>query len=590
MKCEWVIAGQAPDDFFTALPELHALTAQTLFARGHDSPDTARAFLLGKLPKDDPLSIKDMDRAVERILRAVSQQERIAVYGDYDCDGVTACALLMTTLNALGAQAQVYIPDRFEEGYGLNATALDTLKAQGVALVITVDCGVRAHKEALHARAIGLDLIITDHHELEGAEVPDALAVINPRRADCVYPFKSLAGVGIAFRLAQCLIRAQRPANLKEGELLDFVAIGTVADLVPLTDNNRMLVKHGLQRIRENPRLGIRALLMAARVPLQQVDAGKIGFGLAPRLNAAGRLESALEAYHLLMATDPAQADEIAQHLNLRNEERQTLTTQMAREAEQAALADGRGAASERPEAADGPALLFAASESYNAGVIGLAAARLVEKFYRPAVVVSVSNGEARGSCRSVHGFHITEALDACRDLLLKHGGHAAAAGFTTRIDNLETLRQRLQEIATQQQPSAGWQRTLRIDAEQPLDRINWKALRELTQLEPHGMHHARPSFVARKAMLTGAQRMGKVEANQAAPHLKLRLRDGNGQSWDAVAWRMGERLSELKIGQPIDIAFHLEAATWNGEERLQLQVLDFRAETEDGGRKTTSS
>ena len=212
--------------------------------------------------------------------------------------------------------------------------------------------------------------------------------------------------------------------------------------------------------------------------------------------------------------------------------------------------------------------------------MIGLAAARLVERYYRPAVVVSINkdDGEARGSCRSVHGFHITEALDACQNLLLKHGGHAAAAGFTTRADSLELLRQRLQDIAAQQQPSAGWQRTLRIDGEQPLDRINWKALRELVQLEPHGMHHARPSFVARKAMLTGAQRMGKAETNQPAPHLKLRLRDANGQAWDAVAWRMGERLSELKVGQPLDIAFHLETSTWNGEERLQLQVLDFKS------------
>lgn len=573
MNCDWVIASKAPESYFAALPDLHPLTAQTLFARGHEDPAQARAFLAGKLPNIDPLSLKDMDRAVERILRAVHDQERIAVYGDYDCDGVTASALLMTTLNALGAQAQVYIPDRFDEGYGLNSAALDKLKAQGVTLVITVDCGVRATKEALHAREIGLDLIITDHHELEGAAIPDALAVINPRRPDCTYPFKSLAGVGVAFRLAQCLIRSKRPDTLKEKDLLDFVAIGTVADLVPLTEYNRLLVKGGLQQLKDSPRMGVRALLMAARISLHQLDSGKIGFGLAPRLNAAGRLDNALAAYRLLMATEANEADDIAQQLNLQNEARQTLTTQMAHAAEQLALEGSNGAV---------PPLLFAASDDYNAGVIGLAAARLVEKHYRPAIVVAInpSDGEARGSCRSVHGFHITEALDECREMLVKHGGHAAAAGFTVRGECLEPLRQRLHQIAERQQPSTGWRRTLRIDAEQPLERVNWKALRELEMLEPHGMQHPRPAFVTRRALVTGMQRMGRAEANQAAPHLKLRLRDANSktQTIEAVGWRMGDRIDELTLNQPIDIAFHLEAATWNGEERLQLQVLDFQA------------
>jgi len=571
MNCDWVIAPKAPDSYLAALPDLHPLTAQTLFARGHEDPAQARTFLAGKPPLIDPLSLKDMDRAVERILRAVHDQERIAVYGDYDCDGVTASALLMTTLNALGAQAQVYIPDRFDEGYGLNSAALDKLKAQGVSLVITVDCGVRAVKEALHAREIDLDLIITDHHELEGAAIPDAVAVVNPRRPDCSYPFKGLAGVGVAFRLAQCLIRAKRPDTLKEKDLLDFVAIGTVADLVPLTEYNRLLVKGGLQQLKDSPRLGVRALLMAARISLHQLDAGKIGFGLAPRLNAAGRLDNALAAYRLLMATDVAEADDIAQQLNLQNEERQTMTAQMAHTAEQLALEGSNGTV---------PPLLFAASEEYNAGVIGLAAARLVEKHYRPAIVVAISNGEARGSCRSVHGFHITEALDECREMLLKHGGHAAAAGFTVSSECLEPLRQRLHQIAQRQQPETGWRRTLRIDAEQPLERVNWKALRELELLEPHGMQHPRPAFVTRRALVTGMQRMGRAEASQAAPHLKLRLRDANSktQTIDAVAWRMGDRINEITLNQPIDIAFHLEAATWNGEERLQLQVLDFQA------------
>ena len=263
------------------------------------------------------------------------------------------------------------------------------------------------------------------------------------------------------------------------------------------------------------------------------------------------------------------------------------MTAQIAKDAERVALGEERGAkGEERERLGEVPALLFAASEAYSAGVIGLAAARLVEKYYCPAIVISIGNNsnnsnnnrEARGSCRSVHGFHITEALDQCRDMLLKHGGHAAAAGFTAHAECLPALRDKLQHIAAQQQPSAGWQRTLRIDAEHPLDRVNWKALHELAQLEPHGMHHARPSFVSRKIVLTGAQRMGKAEPSQPAPHLKLRLRDAQGQAWDAIGWRMGERLDELKVGQAIDLAFHVEATQWNGEERLQLQLLDFKA------------
>ena len=296
MNADWIIAACAPSEFFAALPNLHPLTAQTLFARGFVDPIQAQAFLNAEVPRVDPFGLKDMDRAVERIFRAIGQSERVAVYGDYDCDGVTSCALLMTTLNALGAQAQCYIPDRFEEGYGLNSGALDKLKEQGVNLVITVDCGVRAVKEAEHAKQIGLDLIVTDHHELEDNTLPDAWAVINPKRFDCRYAFKFLAGVGVAFRLAQCLLREQRTrtgqsVTLKERDLLDLVAIGTVADIVSLTGENRSLVRAGIAQMNASPRLGVKALLQAARI--MQVDAGKIGFGLGPRLNAAGRLEHA---------------------------------------------------------------------------------------------------------------------------------------------------------------------------------------------------------------------------------------------------------------------------------------------------------
>jgi single-stranded-DNA-specific exonuclease len=568
MKAEWKVAERAPQDFLRALSDLHPLTAQTLFARGYQNPNDARAFLKGEVSRVDPFSLKDMPVAVERINRAIANKERIAVYGDYDCDGVTACALLMRVLLSLGANAQAYIPNRFEEGYGLNEDALITLQAQGIRLVITVDCGARARREAAHASRLGLDLIITDHHELDRDIIPEALAVINPKRAEGSYAFKFLAGVGVAFRLAQCLIRESKNTNsVKEKDLLDLVAIGTVADIVPLTDQNRALVRAGIAQMNSSPRVGIRELMRVAAIRNGGIDAGKIGFALAPRLNAAGRLESAFAAYELLMCEDAMEAERLAQQLNLQNEQRQVMTASVARDAESKTVnVDGAK-----------PALLFAASDEYNAGVIGLAAARLLEKHYRPAIVVSICDGEARGSCRSVRGFNITNALDECREFLSKHGGHAAAAGFTTTSNNLEPLRERLTEIAEREQPSGGWQRVIHADAELDLSQLDWKAFDELRQLEPHGMGNPKPTFVARNAIVANARRIGKAEPNQPAPHLQLRLKDNRRVVWEAVSWRNGDRIGELQANEhKIDIAFQLDMNEWNGEKRLQLVVQDF--------------
>jgi len=577
MTAEWVIAPRAPEGFLQAraLRDLHPLTAQTLFARGYTEPDAARAFLLGEVPRVDPFVLKDMPRAVERILAAIRAGESIAVYGDYDCDGVTSCALMMNVLSSLGARAQVYIPDRFDEGYGLNAHALDKLRAQGVSLVITVDCGARAIHEAAHARHIGLDLIITDHHELEGDAIPDAVAVIDPKRPDCPYACKHLAGVGVAFRLAQCLLRVARDAGMPRGEvteasLLDFVAIGTVADVVPLTSENRPLVRAGLKQLNTAPRLGVRALMQSASLRVGAVNAGRVGFAIGPRLNAAGRLESALAAYELLSCSDEDVATELAAKLNQQNTERQSVTARVARDAEQQAMNEGDGQ-HDAP-----PALLFAASHDYNPGVIGLAAARLVEKHYRPAVVISTANGEARGSCRSVNGFHITRALDECRDLFARHGGHAAAAGFTMDAQRVDELRGRMNAIAMRDRPANGWQRAIGADAELTLRDLTWQAFNELEQLEPHGMGNPKPTFVARGARLVNVYRMGKPEGDAQPPHLKLRLSDDRRVVWDAVAWRMGDRINELHEGAAIDVAFQFDANEWNGERRLQLEVKDF--------------
>lgn len=570
MHAEWSIADEAPAEFTLALADLHPLVAQALYARGHGDPTAARAFLSETPAAADPFALRDARLAVERILAAVQRGEAIAVYSDYDCDGVTACALLTRVLEGLGARARAYFPDRFEEGYGLNVAALDRLKAEGVGLVVTADCGVRSLREAEHAAAIGLDLIITDHHQPDPAALPRALAVIDPLRPDCPYPFKQLAGVGVAFRLGQCLLRTARErgmpvSGVAERRLIDLVAIGTVADVVDLVGENRALVRAGLREINARPRPGVEALLQAARVQPGKVNAGRIGFALGPRLNAAGRLDSARAAYDLLVCEDRAAAGELAAKLDRQNVERQAMTATVARDAERRALADG-----ESP-------LLFAASDAYSSGVIGLAAARLMDRHYRPAVVVSVAGDEARGSCRSVPGFHITDALDACADLLIKHGGHAAAAGFTVSPDRLDALRRSLNDAAARQAPAGGWRRTLRVDGQLPLSALDAGAFVALEQLEPHGMGNARPAFAVRGARVVSFSRMGKAEDGQAPPHLRMRLSDGRRAVWEAVAWRMGDRAAELRDGLQIDAAVHLDVNEWNGERRPQLEVRDFR-------------
>ncbi|MGQ9903190.1 MAG: single-stranded-DNA-specific exonuclease RecJ [Anaerolineae bacterium] len=570
---EWVIAPHAPGELFAALPGLHPLLAQVLYARGYQSPEQIAQFLDDASSDGDPSSLIDMGRAVERIGRAIQTGEKVAIYGDYDCDGVTACALLRATLDRLGADACEYFPDRFDEGYGLHAAALDKLKTAGVSLVVTVDCGARAMPEAEHARAIGLDLVITDHHELEGGAMPNACAVINPKRPDCPYPHKTLAGVGVAYRLAQALSSALGGPPVDD--MLDLVALGTIADVVPLTGENRRLTREGLARMNAQPRLGLKALMDVAGVAPGSVTATTVGFTLAPRLNAAGRLDTARNAYDLLMAREAEWARELADALNKRNTQRQTITAQTARLAEAEAIQNDQ---------AEMPPLLFAVlddtSEDHDqriAGVIGLAAARLVERYHRPAIVVARANGEGRGSCRSIEGFHITSALDECHDLLMRYGGHAAAAGFTARAEHLVALRERLLQIAARQQPEAGWSRIIRADAEIQLDKFTLQSYEALQQLEPHGMGNPRPVFVARGLAVRNAQRIGRAEDGQLPPHLRVWLRDARGAVWDAVGWRMGDHAPQFVEGAHIDLAFQIDLNEWQGQQRLQLTIVDWR-------------
>jgi single-stranded-DNA-specific exonuclease len=431
--------------------------------------------------------------------------------------------------------------------------------------VVTVDCGIRAVQEVDQARR-GLEFIITDHHTV-GPEIPFASAVIDPQRKDCSYPFKRLAGVGVAFKLAQALIReapsCRIPVHIQERDLLDLVALGTVADLVPLKGENRALVRQGLEVLNGARREGVRALMNAARLRPGMIVASSIGYGLGPRLNAAGRLGDAKLSYQLLVTADRREAETLAGRLNERNRMRQQMTAQAYEVATQMALKEGEDAA-----------LLFAADKGFMAGIVGLVAGRLTEAYYRPSVVVEMGEEECKGSCRSIPEFHITRALDECGDLLVRYGGHAAAAGFTVRRENLEPLRQRLSEIAQREFAALSASGTelaprLPIDAVASLSEMNWELVEDLAKLEPCGEENPAPRFLSRGVPVAHAQVVGNE-----GRHLKLLL-GAEGETIDGIAFGMGARLEEL--GEMVDVVYALEVNEWNGERRLQLNVQDLR-------------
>lgn len=556
----WQIAPRVSSLVLARFPNLHPLVVQILYNRGIITPEQVDAFFMTDALVGNPFRMRGVNEAVARLRRAIRAGECIAVYGDFDTDGVTATALLVQVLESLGAQVKPYIPHRIDEGYGLNCEALQQLKERGARVVVTVDCGVRSLGEVAFGTRLGLDIILTDHHA-PSAELPDAFAIINPKQPQCPYPTKDLAGVGVAFKLAQALLRVNarvplhRP-SLTEESLLDLVALGTVADLVPLTEENRALVKRGIERLRKSERPGLQALMRYAALKPDTLDTGSIAFVLAPRLNAAGRLEHALRAYALLTTMCPDEAESLAQQLEETNRERQRLTTTLTLKA-RAVVA----------ESAEREPLLFVADAEFLEGIVGLIASRLVDEFYRPAIAVHYGETESRGSARSISEFNIVAALDECGDLLVRHGGHAMAAGFTVRNENLPMLSARLREIAARTLVPAELVPTLNIDAEVSLSEMTWPLFKSLEALAPFGYGNREPIFASRNVLVRDARVVGNE-------HLKLLLSDGQ-IVWDAIAFRQASWLGRLPAR--VDIAYQLDARAWNGETRLQLNIKDIR-------------
>jgi single-stranded-DNA-specific exonuclease len=567
LKKRWEVGPEPDAATFQSLKEIPRPIVRALFHRGITDPDTTRAFFhSGPPPPADPFLMAGMDRAADRILQAVRSREPIVVYGDYDADGVTAAAMLVDFLKSIGAEASTYIPNRFEEGYGLNCPALKELSEKGARVVVSVDCGARSTSEADFARQLKLDLIISDHHA-PGAVEPDCFAFLDPKRKTCAYPDKNLAGVGVAFRLVQAVAGRLPPDTpVHPDQYLDLVAIGTVADMVPLLGENRLLVQAGLDAI-NGPRQaalrpGVDQLIKIAGAARGSVDTHTIGFLLGPRLNASGRLDTATDALQLLLASDPVEARERAAALDSQNRERQGLTRATFLEAQKIILG------SDGFDGAQPPWFLMAEKEGFNFGVIGLAASRLMDEYYRPSAVVAVEGDLARGSVRSVPGFQITEALDACSELLERFGGHAAAAGFTIRTDRLPELRRRLEKLAGDSLSSLDPHPILAVDSEVALPELSWGLLDWIRKLEPCGQGNPAPVFFSRGLTVAFKRAVGRENA-----HLKLTLTDGRSD-FDAIAFGFGPQ--EKFLPARVDAAFQLEENNYSGRQ-LQLRIVDLQ-------------
>ena len=540
------------------------LLARLLANRGVRGPADAEAYLNPVLSGlQDPMLLKGMAPAVDRLLKALSQGERVCVHGDYDVDGVTSCALLIGFFRKIGLDCFHYIPKRLTEGYGLSEQGVTAAARAGARVLVTVDCGITAVAEARLCQEAGIDLIVTDHHT-PADELPDALAIINPLQPSCPFPFKSLAGVGVAFHLVIALrARLRADGHFARGgepdlkEYLDLVALGTIADVVPLLGVNRVLVSYGLKQLSAGCRPGVEALKQVAGIP-GEVGCGAVGFRLAPRINAAGRLEDAAVGLELLLCKDPVRARDIATELDEANAERQSL--------ERATFEEARSMLEQG--ACSGRKSIVLGSELWHPGVIGIVASRIVELFHRPVILFAFEGGTGRGSGRSISRFHLLDAIKSCADHLLRFGGHSHAAGLSIARDELERFALRFEEAAEQTLDAEALVPTLAYDLELAPCDIDQDLVQEIERMKPFGMGNPEPLFVLKGAVVEESRVL-------KGGHMKLRVGQG-GRSFDAIAFGLAEK--GIPKGR-VDLLFSPGINVWNGRSALQLTVKDLRGE-----------
>ncbi|WP_160721913.1 single-stranded-DNA-specific exonuclease RecJ [Bacillus sp. USDA818B3_A] len=556
-KTKWIVRNSDYNNVDMLVNELKItpLVASLLVNRGLNTVESARYFLFGKDGFHDPYLLKGMETAVNRIREAIEKQEPILIYGDYDADGVSSTTVLMITLRDLGANVQFYIPNRFSEGYGPNEAAFRHAAENGIKLLITVDTGIAAVHEASVAKELGMDLIITDHHE-PGPVLPEALAIIHPKLPDSTYPFRELAGVGVAFKLAHALY-GEVPEHL-----LEIAVIGTIADLVSLKDENRLIARKGLEKLKTTENIGLKAILKLAGVDFKSINEETIGFTLAPRINAVGRLEDADLAVQLLLTDDQDEAAALAEEMNALNKTRQEIVNTITAEAIEEV---------EKNFPIETNKVLVIGREGWNAGVIGIVASRLVEKFYRPTIVLNFDpeKGVAKGSARSIFGFDLFKNLSTCRELLPHFGGHPMAAGMTLKLEDVAELRQRLNLLADEQLSEDDLIPITQLDEEIHLENISLNALDELSLLAPFGVDNPKPKVLINNVAIKSIRKIGS-EQN----HLKLLINE-EGASLDGIGFGLGPLVDHISPASKISLIGELSINEWNNIRKPQIFIHD---------------
>ncbi len=565
MENKWIIVEKF--DLFQLASfarELHVpeIIAGTLLNRGVDTFEKARSFFRPEISLlHDPFTMCDMEKAVDRVVNAVRNKEKIVIYGDYDVDGTTSVALLYLFLLSLGVKPLFYIPDRMKEGYGLSPDGIREIHKWDADLIITVDCGITAVEEVALANRLGIDIIVSDHHE-PGEKIPGALAVLNPKRKDCDYQFKELAGVGVAFKLIQGVGETLNLDPDAYHRFLDLVAIGSAADIVPLMGENRILVNAGLKRLNASDKVGIKAIIASSGLGKRNLNTGQIVFTIAPRINAVGRMGNAARAVNLLIADSQAQANNIATILEAVNRDRRDIDEDTFN---QALGILQQSYNRERDK------IIVLAQENWHPGVIGIVASRVVEKYYRPTVMISLDNGTGKGSARSIPGFDIYQALKTCEKSMLGFGGHKYAAGLSIRSEQVDDLRAGLNEYATAHLDEDALIPQMRIDGEVKLDEIDAKFMRILNLFAPFGPQNMRPVFMGKNLQVVGSP---QIVGNN---HLKFKVKQ-NSKVMDAIGFNLGDLIYRIEPGRKnLDMVFGIDENEYMGRTSIQLRVKDLR-------------
>lgn len=568
MEKIWQTAETVKKEIEDKFPEINPIVLQLLVNRKIDTQDKIDRFLTPDYGTDlyDPFLFADMEKAVLRILQAVESKEKIIVYGDYDADGVTSSAVMMETLKAFEADVDIYIPFRETEGYGLNKKAIDSIIESGTKLIITVDCGISNKNEVKQAMDKGVDVIITDHHH-GPEELPPSFATINPNVKTEKYPFKGLTGCGVAFKVVQALLARQKDFKVKqlpegfEKWLLDLVAIGTIADIQPLLSENRVFVKYGLLVFNKTKRLGLLELFKSLGNRTNVIDEKVIGWQVAPRINAAGRLNHASTSYELLITKDKKEALDLTKELTDTNQERQKISENIRNQALKII-----GQVKDQK-------ILIAAGHSWPTGIVGLVAGRIADMFHRPTLIISHFNGEIIGSARSIAEFNVIEAISKCSDCLVKFGGHPQAAGFTIKDEKaLEEFVKKMTALAEQELQGKNISPILEIEAEIDLENVNWSLFEDLEKFEPFGDCNPKPRFVSKNLTVVEHQKVGKDET-----HMRLMVSHKTPTVRKTIGFSLGSWCDKLEKGDKVDIVYEIDVNEWNGNRELQLRLIDIK-------------